>query len=231
MPRLTDLKRGLVSHRAHLPTSLQIDWKSENLLSKLTAGLPSPTQPPAQGLRFDVILISEQGGRDHFGDITQLASLPIESLAAIPSFLFLWLPNSDLLEIGRALLQRWGFRRAEDIVWVKTNRSEIHDWRSTGVMPMRRTTEHDSKNAVFVRTKEHCLMGIRGTVRRSVCALLSPLIRYFRLITILYIAISTLTLLSRRNFQTRRSPRKCSVSLRIFVWEDDVWKYLEQITV
>jgi len=166
--RLTDLKRGLVYHRAHPPTSLRIDWMSENLLSKLTWGLPSPIQPPAQGLRFDVILISEQGGRDHFSEITQLASLPIESLAATPSFLFLWLPSSDSLEIGRALLQRWGFRRAEDIVWVKTNHAAIHKWHSTGIMPSRRRREHDSKDAMFVRTKEHCLMGIRGTVRRSV---------------------------------------------------------------
>lgn len=40
-------------------------------------------------------------------------------------------------------------------------------------MPIRRRREEDSTNAVFVRTKEHCLMGIRGTVRRSVMPLLS----------------------------------------------------------
>jgi hypothetical protein len=166
--RLTDLKKLQVYQRAHPPVSLKIDWKSENLLSRLTWGLPSPIQPPAQGLRFDVIVISEQGGRSHFADITQLASLPIESLAATPSFLFLWLPSSDLLEIGRALLQRWGFRRAEDIVWVKTNHAEIEQWKAGAPMPTRRKRQEDSLDAVFARTKEHCLMGIRGTVRRSV---------------------------------------------------------------
>lgn len=167
-PRLTDLKRALVYHRAHPPMSLKIDWRYENLLSRLTRGLPSPIQPPAQGLRFDVIVISEQGGRDHFSDITQLASLPIESLAATPSFLFLWLPSSDSLEVGRGLLQKWGFRRAEDIVWVKTNHAEIEQWKAGGPIPFRRRRPEDSTDAVFIRTKEHCLMGIRGTVRRSV---------------------------------------------------------------
>jgi mRNA m6A methyltransferase non-catalytic subunit len=162
------LKKALVYHRSHPPTSLKIDWRNENLLSKLSMGLPAPIHPPAQGLRFDVIVISEQGGRDNFSEITQLASLPIESLAATPSFLFLWLPTSDSLEVGRALLQRWGFRRAEDIVWVKTNHSEIENWKTGGAIPFRRRREEDSTDAVFVRTKEHCLMGIRGTVRRSV---------------------------------------------------------------
>jgi len=166
--RLTDLKKALVYHRAHPPMSLKIDWRSENLLSRLTVGLPAPIQPPAQGIRFDVIVISEQGGRENFSEITQLATLPIESLAATPSFLFLWLPSSDLLEVGRALLQRWGFRRAEDIVWVKTNHGEIKRWKAGGPMPSRRRREEDSTDGVFVRTKEHCLMGIRGTVRRSV---------------------------------------------------------------
>jgi len=167
-PRLTDLKKQLVFHRSHPPTGLKIDWRNENLLARLTRGLPSPVQPSAQGLRFDVIVISEEGGREHFSEVTQLASLPIESLAATPSFLFLWLPSSDLLEVGRALLQRWGFRRAEDIVWVKTNHAEIDAWKNGGPMPVRRRRNEDSPDAVFVRTKEHCLMGIRGTVRRSV---------------------------------------------------------------
>jgi len=169
LQRLTDLKKSLVLSKAHPPTSLRISFPKENLLQKLTAGLPTPIQPPAQGLRFDVIVISEDGGREGFNDISSLATLPIESLAATPSFLFLWLVSSDSLEIGRALLQKWGFRRAEDIVWVKTNHSEMQDWKDGKTsIPMGRKRVEDSSDAVFVRTKEHCLMGIRGTVRRSV---------------------------------------------------------------
>jgi hypothetical protein len=53
-------------------------------------------------------------------------------------------------------------------VWVKTNHAEIEQWKIGGSMPTRRRREEDSTDAVFVRSKEHCLMGIRGTVRRSV---------------------------------------------------------------
>ena len=75
---------------------------------------------------------------------------------------------------------QWGFRRCEDICWVKTNKSSAAP-----------TLRHDSRT-VFQRSKvcyglplhfcliqllliiifslfvkEHCLMGIKGTVRRS----------------------------------------------------------------
>jgi mRNA m6A methyltransferase non-catalytic subunit len=176
----------VTSHCSHPPVSLKIEWKSDNLLSKLTWGLSTHVQPPAQGLRFDVIVISEKGGREKFPDITQLAFLPIESLAATPSFLFLWLDSSDLLEAGRALLQRWGFRRAEDIVWVKSNHAEIQNWKAGGTMAVRRRRSQDRSDAVFVRTKEHCLMGIRGTVRRSVSRYLLPSLSFPRLTVILF---------------------------------------------
>ncbi|KAL2995499.1 hypothetical protein AAZX31_10G220000 [Glycine max] len=49
----------------------------------------------------------------------------------------------------------WGFRRCEDICWVKTNKSNA----TPGL-------RHDS-HTLFQHSKEHCLMGIKGTVRRS----------------------------------------------------------------
>ncbi|XP_036985789.1 N6-adenosine-methyltransferase non-catalytic subunit isoform X2 [Artibeus jamaicensis] len=52
-------------------------------------------------------------------------------------------------------LRKWGYRRCEDICWIKTNKN------SPG-----KTKTLDPK-AVFQRTKEHCLMGIKGTVKRS----------------------------------------------------------------
>jgi len=225
---LTDLKKALVSHRAHPPTSLRIDWKSEDLLSKLTRGLPTPIQPPAQGLRFDVIVISEKGGRHNFSEITQLDSLPIESLAAAPSFLFLWLPSSDLLEVGRALLKKWGFRRAEDIVWVKTNHAEIQRWKSGGMMPLRTRRKEDSQDAVFVRTKEHCLMGIRGTVRRSVTSSLQYPLTHLRLTVTLSTVTSILMSLLRKEIRIRIkiNPRSFSTLLRTSAWVGGVLRYL-----
>jgi mRNA (2'-O-methyladenosine-N6-)-methyltransferase len=52
-----------------------------------------------------------------------LQDLPIPSLAADPSFVLLWVGSGagEGLERGRELLARWGFRRCEDIVWVKMN--------------------------------------------------------------------------------------------------------------
>jgi len=55
----------------------------------------------------------------------------------------------------RYLFLQWGFRRCEDVCWVKTNKKNA----TPGL-------RHDS-NTLFQRSKEHCLMGIKGTVRRS----------------------------------------------------------------
>ena len=52
-------------------------------------------------------------------------------------------------------LKKWGFRRCEDICWIKTNKANPGN------------TKYLEPDAIFQHTKEHCLMGIRGTVRRS----------------------------------------------------------------
>lgn len=46
-------------------------------------------------------------------------------------------------------------RRCEDICWVKTNT------KSPG------NTQHLDQKAILQNVKEHCLMGIKGTVRRN----------------------------------------------------------------
>ncbi|KAL7418578.1 regulatory protein [Cryptotrichosporon argae] len=97
------------------------------------------------GHRFDVVLIHAAGLG---GDWAATASLPVRQLSADPGFVFLWVGQGDGagLERGRECLARWGFRRAEDIVHVSG--------RSAG-------------GGLLAAHKEHCLMGIRGTVRRS----------------------------------------------------------------
>ncbi|PWN50633.1 MT-A70-domain-containing protein [Violaceomyces palustris] len=88
----------------------------------------------------------------------EIAALPIPQLAAKESFVFLWVGSGagDGLERGREVLTRWGYRRCEDIVWVRTN-------------PTARAGDvaQASTSSAFTRTVQHCLMGIRGTVRRS----------------------------------------------------------------
>jgi len=131
-----DLKAEQVAAVAHPPLYASLENASPSVLSS--------TLSPH---RFDVILIHPPRSW------SATAQLPIRQLSADPGFVFLWVGAGDAggLERGRECLAKWGFRRAEDIVWVKTNKKG-------------RTA---NGGGLFASQKEHCLMGIRGTVRRS----------------------------------------------------------------
>uniref|UniRef100_A0A8C1Y667 N(6)-adenosine-methyltransferase non-catalytic subunit METTL14 n=2 Tax=Cyprinus carpio TaxID=7962 RepID=A0A8C1Y667_CYPCA len=115
--------------------------------------------------KFDVILIEppleeyyrESGiiANERFWNWDDIMKLNIEEISSIRSFVFLWCGSGEGLDLGRMCLRKWGFRRCEDICWIKTNKNNPG-----------KTKTLDPK-AVFQRTKEHCLMGIKGTVRRS----------------------------------------------------------------
>ena len=72
-------------------------------------------------LKFDVILLDPPFSSSFTWD--HLQDLPIPSLAGDPSFVFLWVGSGagGGLERGREILAKWGYRRCEDVVWVKTN--------------------------------------------------------------------------------------------------------------
>ncbi|RSH86798.1 uncharacterized protein EHS24_005071 [Apiotrichum porosum] len=137
--RLMDLKAEHVAAVAHPP--LVIPLPSTSASTVAAAAAPH---------RFDVILIHPTKSW------AETAALPIRQLSADPGFVFLWVGTGDAdgLERGRECLAKWGFRRAEDIVWVKTNKNDKSDGGGPG-------------GGLFASQKEHCLMGIRGTVRRS----------------------------------------------------------------
>lgn len=116
-------------------------------------------------VKFDVILIEpplEEYFRGtsstpgNFWNWDEILNLEIEAIANHRSFVFLWCGSSEGLDMGRNCLKKWGFRRCEDICWIRTNQN------SPGHSKI-----HQESKAVFQRTKEHCLMGIKGTVRRS----------------------------------------------------------------
>ncbi|KAE8673144.1 N6-adenosine-methyltransferase subunit METTL14 [Hibiscus syriacus] len=122
--------------------------------------------PDFFGTKFDVILIDPPweeyvhrapGVADHieYWTFEEIMNLKIEAIADTPSFIFLWVGDGVGLEQGRQCLKKWGFRRCEDICWVKTNK--------TNSTPSLRLDSH----SIFQHSKEHCLMGIKGTVRRS----------------------------------------------------------------
>ena len=80
------------------------------------------------------------------------------SVAAARSFVFLWCGSAEGLDKGRDCLKKWGFRRCEDICWVKMNQKNSSNF----------VVKNVDSDAILHRTKEHCLMGIKGTVVRSV---------------------------------------------------------------
>lgn len=127
------------------------------------------------GSRFDVILIEPPleeyhiSGRDCWS-WDQIERLDIPSLADTRAFLWLWCGSTpEGLQRGRDCLKRWGFRRCEDICWVKTNKSQVdkeHPEQTQGGGVRFGAGQLAGGNSLLQRTKEHCLMGIKGTVRR-----------------------------------------------------------------
>ncbi|CAM8946243.1 unnamed protein product [Rhodiola kirilowii] len=156
-PKLRELiqkKDEIVSNSSAPPMYYKCDLR-EHVLS-----------PEFFGTKFDVILIDPPweeyvhrapGVADNmeYWTLEEIMNLKIEAIADTPSFIFLWVGDGVGLEQGRQCLKKWGFRRCEDICWVKTNKNNA----TPGM-------RHDSRT-LFQRSKEHCLMGIKGTVRRS----------------------------------------------------------------
>ena len=53
----------------------------------------------------------------------EIYNLKVEHLGEASSFMFLWV-GSENLEKGRELFRKWGYKRCEDIVWIKTNKQK-----------------------------------------------------------------------------------------------------------
>jgi mRNA (2'-O-methyladenosine-N6-)-methyltransferase len=93
----------------------------------------------------------------------ELRQLKIGEIADTQSFCFMWVGETHL-EQGRELLKRWGFRRVEDICWVKTNRKAPMDAQGR----VRQATVMYGDTSILQRTKEQCIVGVKGTLKRSV---------------------------------------------------------------
>ncbi|KIK56151.1 hypothetical protein GYMLUDRAFT_174639 [Collybiopsis luxurians FD-317 M1] len=140
--------------------------KQQRLLNLKKASVSNYSLPPLylpfvelgnlNPAKFDVILLDPPFSSTFTWD--HLQELPIPALAADPSFVFLWVGSGagGGLERGREILAKWGYRRCEDVVWVKTNHTSN---KGPGTDP--------PTTSLLTRTKQHCLIGIRGTVRRS----------------------------------------------------------------
>ncbi|KAG6891450.1 hypothetical protein C0992_006709 [Termitomyces sp. T32_za158] len=140
--------------------------KQQRLLNLKKAAVASASLPPyylphseflsLHPCKFDVIVLDPPFSSSFTWD--HLQDLPIPSFASDPSFVFLWVGSGagDGLERGREVLAKWGYRRCEDVVWVKTNN-----------MSNKGPGTDSPTTSLLTRTKQHCLIGIRGTVRRS----------------------------------------------------------------
>jgi mRNA (2'-O-methyladenosine-N6-)-methyltransferase len=153
------MKDEVIQKRNHPAMYLQADLRTYDLasLGKFDVIMMDPPWEEyynrVQGL--PIFIDSEKMAPWTFDEI---ANLPIDQIAAVPSFIFLWV-GSEGLDLGRALFRKWGFKRCEDIVWVKTNK-ESKDPKLDYKLGLQ-------GQGILQRIKEHCLVGLKGDVRRA----------------------------------------------------------------
>ncbi|KAI5712724.1 N6-adenosine-methyltransferase non-catalytic subunit [Diaphorina citri] len=147
---LIKLKDDLIAETATPPMFLKCDVKEFNLKELNVKFDVIHIEPPLEEYQRTLGVTNMQGW-----SWDQIMQLEIGEVAAARSFVFLWCGSSEGLDQGRNCLRKWGFRRCEDICWIRTNASNPGH------------SKNIEAKAVFQRTKEHCLMGIKGTVRRS----------------------------------------------------------------
>lgn len=82
--------------------------------------------------------------------VQEIAALPVASLAARQSHLYLWTPNA-LLPWGLEVMAAWGFRYKGNLVWYKVRRDGGPDGRGVGFY--------------FRNVTELVLFGVRGSLR------------------------------------------------------------------
>ncbi|XP_039287224.1 N6-adenosine-methyltransferase non-catalytic subunit isoform X2 [Nilaparvata lugens] len=148
---LIKLKDDLIAQTASPPMFLKCDLQNFNLKDLNNQFDVILVEPPLEEYQRTMGVTNMQ-----FWSWDQIMQLDIGELTDNRGFVFLWCGSSEGLDMGRFCLRKWGFRRCEDICWIRTNTQ--HPGHSKNL---------ESK-AVFQRTKEHCLMGIKGTVRRSI---------------------------------------------------------------
>ncbi|KAH8374494.1 hypothetical protein KR200_010381 [Drosophila serrata] len=153
---LIKLKDKLIQDTASAPMYLKADLKTLEFKTLGTKFDVILIEPPLEEYARAAPSVATVGGAPRvFWNWDDILNLDVGEIAAHRSFVFLWCGSSEGLDMGRNCLKKWGFRRCEDICWIRTNINK--PGHSKQLEP----------KAVFQRTKEHCLMGIKGTVRRS----------------------------------------------------------------
>jgi N6-adenosine-specific RNA methylase IME4 len=91
---------------------------------------------------------------NRYGTMTldEIKALPVRSVAADTSHLYLWVPNA-LLPDGLAVMQAWGFQYKSNVVWHKIRKDGGSDGRGVGFY--------------FRNVTELILFGVRGKNART----------------------------------------------------------------
>nr|XP_036214661.1 N6-adenosine-methyltransferase non-catalytic subunit isoform X2 [Bactrocera oleae] len=147
---LIRLKDKLIQDTASAPMYLKADLKTLDLKTLGTKFDVILIEPPLEEYARAAPSVATVGGAPRvFWNWEEILNLDVGEVAAHRSFVFLWCGSSEGLDMGRNCLKKWGFRRCEDICWIRTNINK--PGHSKQLEP----------KAVFQRTKEHCLMGIK----------------------------------------------------------------------
>lgn len=85
-------------------------------------------------------------------ELKDIKALPIPSLAAPNSHLYLWVPNA-LLQEGLDVMAAWGFTYKSNLVWYKIRKDGGPDWRGVGFY--------------FRNVTEIVVFGVRGEEPKS----------------------------------------------------------------
>lgn len=82
----------------------------------------------------------------------EICQLPVETIAADPSHLYLWVPNA-LLPDGLRVMEAWGFEYKSNLIWRKIRKDGGSDGRGVGFY--------------FRNVTEMILFGVRGKNART----------------------------------------------------------------
>ena len=108
--------------------------------------------PPWQFMNRTGKVAPEHRRLGRYGTMTlrQIESLPVESVAAEKSHLYLWVPNA-LIREGLEVMKCWGFTYKTNLVWHKVRKDGAPDGRGVGFY--------------FRNVTELVLFGVRGNLR------------------------------------------------------------------
>jgi N6-adenosine-specific RNA methylase IME4 len=153
---LLKMKNALLKKRNHPAMYLKSDIREVDFANfpKFDVVL---IDPPWEEYKKRILNISmvKKTEKSEGWTLEEIRDIRLDQIAASPSFIFLWC-GSEHLDHGRLLFKHWGLKRCEDVVWIKSN-----------TYTNKYNPSHADDYSFLKRTKEHCLVGIKGDTKRA----------------------------------------------------------------